>query len=64
MPLDEIGYVIFASANAHGLLDARGHTLALLAISFSFLVSPIAINLGLQFVSRLQTTPVRSAKSR
>jgi len=48
MPLDEIGYVIFASANAHGLLSARAYTLALLAISFSFLVSPLAIHLALE----------------
>ena len=54
MPLDEIAYVIFASARAHGLLSVRGHALALLSISFSFLVAPPAINLGLRLASRLQ----------
>jgi glutathione-regulated potassium-efflux system ancillary protein KefC len=60
MPLDEIGYVIFASANAHGLLSARGHTLALLAISCSFLVSPIVINLGLRFAEPPQPSATRA----
>jgi glutathione-regulated potassium-efflux system protein KefB len=53
MPLDEIGYVIFASARTHGLLSTRGHALALLAISFSFLVAPPAINLGLELAARV-----------
>jgi len=47
MPLDEIGFVIFASARGYGLLSAHAHTLALLAISLSFVVSPIIINLAL-----------------
>jgi glutathione-regulated potassium-efflux system protein KefB len=65
MPLDETCYVIFASANAHGLLSARGYALALLAISFSFLVSPIAINFGLQFAGRWETADVpRAGRSR
>jgi len=49
MPLDEIGYIVFASAHAHGLLSERAYALALLSISASFLVSPIAINLGLRW---------------
>jgi glutathione-regulated potassium-efflux system ancillary protein KefC len=53
MPLDEIAYVIFASARAHGLLSTRSHALALLSISFSFLVAPIAINLGFRLAARL-----------
>lgn len=53
MPLDEIGYVIFASAHQHGLLTERAYALALLSISTSFLVSPIAINLGFRWAPPL-----------
>jgi glutathione-regulated potassium-efflux system ancillary protein KefC len=54
MPLDEIGYVIFASAHQHGLLTERAYVLALLSISASFLVSPIAINLGFRWAPTVQ----------
>ena len=60
MPLDEIGYVVFASAYAHGLLSPRAHALALLAVSFSFLVSPLAINLGLRLANRVPLAPPQS----
>lgn len=46
MPLDELGYAVFGSARLSGLLSPQGYALALLSISFSFLVSPLAINLG------------------
>ena len=46
MPLDEIAYVIFASAHASGLLSARAYTIGLTMISFSFVLSPVLINLG------------------
>ena len=52
MPLDEVGYVIFAQADASGLLSAKAHTLALLSISFSFVVSPLLIELGLRRAAR------------
>jgi glutathione-regulated potassium-efflux system protein KefB len=57
MPLDEIGYVIFASAHRHGLLAERGYALALLSISASFLVSPLAIDLGFRWAPRLKAPP-------
>jgi glutathione-regulated potassium-efflux system ancillary protein KefC len=53
MPLDEIGYVIFASAHEHRLLTDRAYALALLSISGSFLISPIAIQLGFRTAPRL-----------
>jgi glutathione-regulated potassium-efflux system protein KefB len=63
MPLDEIGYVIFASAQAQGLLSVRGHALALSAISFSFLVSPIAINFGLRLAGGAKPSKASSRRA-
>lgn len=53
MPLDEIGYVIFASAHAYHLLTDHAYALALLSISISFLITPIAIQLGFRAAVRL-----------
>lgn len=53
MPLDEIGYVIFASAHAYHLLTDHAYALALLSISISFLITPIAIQLGFRAAARL-----------
>jgi glutathione-regulated potassium-efflux system protein KefB len=54
MPFDEIGFVILASANANGLLDARDYTLGLSVISLSFVISPMLINLGYKLSERLK----------
>jgi len=61
MPLDEVGYVIFAEAAASGLLSARAHTLALLSISFSFVVSPLIIDLALRRAARERARRGREA---
>jgi len=53
MPLDEIGYVVFASARAHGLLDDRSYAMGLAATSLSFIVSPLLISLGYRLSHRL-----------
>ncbi|HSS69671.1 MAG TPA: cation:proton antiporter [Casimicrobiaceae bacterium] len=53
MPFDEIAFVIFASANANGLLSARDYTVGISVISFSFVVSPLLINLGYKLADRL-----------
>lgn len=53
-PLDEIGFVIFASAHHLGLLHAQGYALSLTLISFSFLISPPLINLGYALEGRLR----------
>ena len=45
-PFDEIGFVVFASAQHHGLLHPEGYALGLTLISFSFVVSPPLINLA------------------
>ena len=52
MPCDEIAYVIFASASANGLMNARDHTVGLAVISVSFIVSPMLINLGYKLSDR------------
>ena len=50
-PLDEVGYVIFASAYHDGLLSARAHALAMLSISVSFAISPLVIDWALRLAS-------------
>jgi glutathione-regulated potassium-efflux system ancillary protein KefC len=46
MPFDEVGYVIFNSANANHLIEGRAYALYLSYISASFILSPLLINLG------------------
>jgi glutathione-regulated potassium-efflux system ancillary protein KefC len=46
MPLDEIGYVVFASARTHGLLTDKAYNIGLALISLSFIVSPLLISGG------------------
>jgi glutathione-regulated potassium-efflux system protein KefB len=52
MPFDEIAYVILASANGNGLMSSRDYTVGLSMISFSFIVSPVLINLGYKLSDR------------
>ncbi len=56
-PFDEIGYVIFASAHASGLLKSEAYALGLTLISFSFILSSLMINLGYRLVRRIQGEP-------
>jgi len=58
-PFDEIAYVVFSSAHTSGLLTDRGYTLGLMGLSFSFVVSPVLINLGYTLVDRFtpETNP-------
>jgi glutathione-regulated potassium-efflux system protein KefB len=58
MPFDEIGYVIFASANAAGLLTPRDYTIGITVISLSFIASPLLINLGYRVTARLDGGPI------
>src|SRR4029434_6276532 len=48
-------YVIFSSAHGSGLLTERAYAMALTGISFSFVVSPVLINLGYKLVDRFTT---------
>jgi glutathione-regulated potassium-efflux system protein KefB len=57
MPLDEIAYVIFASAHESGLLSARAYAVGLTMISFSFILSPMLISLGYKLSDRLAAAP-------
>src|SRR5262247_538114 len=54
-PFDEIAYVVFSSAHKSGLLTARAYALSLTGISFSFVLSPVLINLGYKMVDRFKT---------
>jgi len=61
MPFDEIGYVIFASANAAKLLSPRDYTIGITVITLSFLASPLLINLGYRLTARLDGGSVDKA---
>jgi len=54
-PFDEIAYVIFSSAHRSGLLTERSYAMGLTGISFSFVLSPVVINLGYKLVDRFKT---------
>jgi glutathione-regulated potassium-efflux system ancillary protein KefC len=56
-PFDEIAFIVFSSAHKSGLLTERAYALGLMGISFSFVVSPVLINLGYKLVDRLTTEP-------
>jgi glutathione-regulated potassium-efflux system protein KefB len=56
-PFDEIAYIIFTSAHTSGLLTDRAYTLGLIMISFSFIVSPLLINLGYTLADRFTKEP-------
>jgi glutathione-regulated potassium-efflux system protein KefB len=62
MPFDEIGYVVLASANASGLVSARNYTVGLSVISFSFIVSPVLINLGYKLSDRQNDRAIDTAQ--
>jgi len=56
-PFDEIAYVVFSSAHSSGLLPERAYAISLMGISFSFVVSPVLINLGYKLVNRFTAEP-------
>jgi len=56
-PFDEIAYIIFASAHKSGLLTERVYAMGLIMISFSFVVSPVLINLGYKLADRFTKEP-------
>jgi len=56
-PFDEIAYVIFSSAHKSGLLSESGYSIGLMGISFSFVVSPLLINIGYKLVDQFATEP-------
>ena len=63
IPFDEIAYVILASAHTNGLLSERHYAVGLAVISFSFIVSPLLINLGYQLADRLGREGIRGAQA-
>jgi len=56
-PFDEMAYIIFSSAHKSGLLTEQAYAMGLMGISFSFVVSPVLINLGYKLVDRFSTGP-------
>lgn len=56
-PFDEVGYVIFASAHASGLLKPEAYSLGLTLISLSFLLSPLMLSLGHRLIQPGEPEP-------
>ena len=56
-PLDEIAYVIFASARSVGLMDDRAYAVGLTGLSISFVISPLAIDFGYRWLERRSARP-------
>ena len=54
-PFDEMAYIILSSAHKSGLLTERSYAMGLMGISFSFVVSPVLINLGYKLADRFTT---------
>ena len=54
-PFDEIAYIIFSSAHAKRPVDRAGLCDGPDRISFSFIVSPVLINLGYKLADRFKT---------
>jgi hypothetical protein len=56
-PFDEMAYIFFLSAHKSGLLTERACAIGLTMISFSFIVSPVLINIGCKLADRFTTEP-------
>jgi Kef-type K+ transport system membrane component KefB len=57
MPFDEVAYVIMASAHSGGLLSDHAYTIGLSAISLSFVVCPLLINLAYRLTANMVDVP-------
>jgi len=54
----EFAFVLLGAATVAGLLTAHGHTLALLLVSVSMILTPLMLKAGDWLASRLQALPV------
>jgi glutathione-regulated potassium-efflux system ancillary protein KefC len=56
----EFAFVLFGAAVVAGLLSANGHTLALLVVAVSMILTPLMVQAGDQLASRLGTVPTET----
>jgi glutathione-regulated potassium-efflux system protein KefB len=57
----EFAFVLFGAAAVAGLLSAEGHTLALLVVAVSMILTPLMVKVGDRLASRLQDLPMETA---
>ena len=53
----EFAFVLFGAAAAAGLLSAEGHTLALLVVAVSMILTPLMVKVGDRLAGRLRDVP-------
>ena len=53
----EFAFVLFGAAAAAGLLSAKGHTLALLVVAVSMILTPLMVKVGDRLAGRLRDVP-------
>jgi len=57
----EFAFVLFGAAAAAGLLSAKGHTLALLVVAVSMILTPLMVKVGDRLAGRLRDVPTGTA---
>ena len=58
----EFAFVLLGAAAVAGLLSAEGHTLAMLVVAVSMILTPLMVKAGDRLASRFQTMPARAGK--
>jgi voltage-gated potassium channel Kch len=56
----EFAFVLLGAAAVAGLLSAEGHTLAMLVVAVSMILTPLLVKAGDQLASRLRAMPVNA----
>ncbi|MEN8729251.1 MAG: cation:proton antiporter, partial [Desulfuromonadales bacterium] len=56
----EFAFVLFGAAGAAGLLSAGGHTLALLVVAVSMILTPLMVKVGDRLAGRLRDVPAET----
>ena len=56
----EFAFVLFGAAAAAGLLSAKGHTLALLMVAVSMILTPLMVKVGDRLAGRLRDVPAET----
>ena len=61
--IGEIAFVLFGAAAVSGLLNTEGHTLAMLAVAVSMVLTPLMVKSGDLLAGRLMTVPAETGPS-
>jgi glutathione-regulated potassium-efflux system protein KefB len=56
----EFAFVLFGASAAAGLLSAKGHTLALLMVAVSMILTPLMVKVGDRLAGRLRDVPAET----